>query len=57
MGINLVSGVVIGLVFVFLSRFSHTLANSSSIPAWVGVWTPNVLFSGVAAWLLSRAQR
>lgn len=57
MGGNLVTGVVIGLVFVFLSRFSHTLANSSSIPTWVGVWTPNVLFGGVAAWLLSRAQR
>ena len=57
MGINLVTGVVIGLVFVFMSRFSHTLANSTSIPAWVGVWTPNVLFAGVAAWLLSRAQR
>ena len=57
MGINLVAGVVIGLVFVFMSRFSHTLANSAAIPTWVGVWTPNFLFAGVAAWLLSRAQR
>lgn len=57
MGINLVSGLTLGLVFVFLSRFSHTLANSAAVPTWVGVWTPNVLFAGVAALLLSRAQR
>ena len=57
MGINLVSGISLGLVFVFLSRFSHTLANSAAIPTWVGVWTPNALFALVAAFLLSRAQR
>ena len=57
MGINLVSGVVLGLVFVFLSRFSHTLANGEGIPAWVGVWTPNALFAVVAAVLLMKAQR
>jgi lipopolysaccharide export system permease protein len=57
MGINLVSGIVLGLNFVFLSRFSHTLANSSAIPTWVGVWIPNMLFSLIALWLLSRAQR
>jgi len=57
MGINLVSGIVLGLNFVFLSRFSHTLANSAAIPTWVGVWIPNMLFSLIAIWLLSRAQR
>ena len=57
MGLNLVTGVVVGLVFVFMSRFSHTLANSTEIPAWIGVWTPNVLFTGVAAVLLAKAQR
>ena len=58
MGLNLVYGIVLGLVFVFLSRFSHTLANSGgAIPTWVGVWAPNALFAGVAAVLLGRAQR
>ncbi len=57
MGINLVAGVVLGLVFVFLSRFSHTLANGEGIPAWLGVWAPNVLFTAVAAVLLAKAQR
>ncbi len=57
MGINLVTGVVIGLVFVFMSRFSHTLATNSEIPAWLGVWTPNFIFAGVALLLLSKAQR
>ena len=57
MGINLVFGIVLGLVFVFLSRFSHTLANSSTVPTWVGVWTPNLIFIAVAAYLLSRAQK
>ena len=57
MGINLVTGISLGLVFVFLSRFSHTLANSATVPTWVGVWTPNALFAAVAWWLLARAQR
>lgn len=57
MGVNLVAGVVLGLVFVFLSRFSHTLANSESISTWIGVWSPNILFAIVAVVLLSKAQR
>ena len=57
MGLNLVAGVTLGLVFVFLSRFSHTLANSDAIPAWLGVWSPNILFTLIALWLLSKAQR
>ena len=57
MGTNLVAGVVLGLVFVFMSRFSHTLANGEGVPVWLGVWAPNVLFAGVAAFLLRKAQR
>jgi len=57
MGINLVVGIVLGLIFVFLSRFSHTLANSATIPTVVGVWIPNVLFALIAALLMTRAQR
>ena len=57
LGINLVVGITLGLLFVFLSRFSHTLAISAAVPTWVGVWTPNAVFGVVAAVLLARAQR
>lgn len=57
MGINLVVGLSLGLVFVFLSRFSHTLANSNAMPPLLGVWTPNLLFIGIAIYFLSKAQR
>ncbi len=57
LGIHLATGIALGALFVFLSRFSHTFANSNAMPALIGVWIPNLLFGIVAVILLSRAQR
>ena len=57
LGINLVIGIIIGLLFVFLSRFSITFAQSDALPILLGVWLPNILFGSIAAFLVSRAQK
>lgn len=57
MGLHLALGIAIGAIFIFLSRFSVTFATNQAIPAVLGVWLPNIVFSLIAFWLVLRAQR
>ncbi len=57
MGLHLALGIGIGAVFIFLSKFAVTFATQPGIPAWFGVWIPNFVFGGVAAYLISKAQK
>jgi len=56
-GIHLTLGVSLGAIFIFLSRFSQTFANSSAIPIALGVWIPNIVFGLVAMLLVKVAQK
>ncbi len=57
MGLHLALGVGIGAFYILLSKFSITLAASGSMPIALGIWTPNILFSIVAAYLVLKAQK
>ena len=57
MGLHLAIGVSIGALFVFMSKFSVTFATNESLSPMLGVWIPNLIFSCVAIWLISRAQK
>ncbi|NJN35463.1 MAG: YjgP/YjgQ family permease [Saprospiraceae bacterium] len=57
MGLNLAIGVALGAIFVFLSRFSVTFANQPNMSAFLGVWFPNLIFSIIALFLMSKAQK
>ena len=57
MGLHLAMGIVLSAVFIFLSRLSITFATSEDMPILLGVWLPNIIFSGVAAWLVKKAQK
>jgi lipopolysaccharide export system permease protein len=57
MGFHLALGVGIGALFIFLSKFAVTFATQPDVPAWLGVWIPNVVFAVVAAYLISKAQK
>jgi lipopolysaccharide export system permease protein len=57
MGFHLAAGIVIGAVFVILSKFSTTFSTNLSLPAGLGVWLPNIFFSIVAAILIRNAQK
>ncbi len=56
-GLHLAVGVGLGALFIFLSKFSVTFATGPNMPAMLGVWIPNFIFGGVAAYLLVNAQK
>jgi lipopolysaccharide export system permease protein len=57
MGLHIIVGVLISAVFIFMTKFSTTFATNAGFPPLVAIWTPNVLFSFVAAYMLLKAQK
>ena len=57
LGLHLAIGVIIGAVFVIMSKFSVTFAANLSLSPLLGVWIPNIVFSIVAFILYTRAQK
>jgi len=57
LGLHLAIGVGIGAVYIFLSRFSTTFAMNQNLSPLLGVWIPNLIFTGISVWLASRAQQ
>jgi len=56
-GAHLMLAVVIGFTFVFIARVMTVSSMNLGFPAWLAVWVPNVLFTGVGLFLYSRAQK
>ncbi|MBK9336497.1 MAG: LptF/LptG family permease [Lewinellaceae bacterium] len=57
MGLHLAIGIGLGAAYILLSKFAVSFASSGSVPVLLGMWIPNILFSLVAIWLVSRAQK
>ncbi|HEX5112794.1 MAG TPA: LptF/LptG family permease [Saprospiraceae bacterium] len=57
MGLNLAFGVWIGAMFVFLSKFALTFSTNLHFNPMLAMWLPNILFGGLAIYLLRRAQQ
>lgn len=57
MGLHLAMGVGISAIFIFLSRFAVVFATGQAIPILLGIWIPNLVFSLVAFYLVSIAQK
>jgi lipopolysaccharide export system permease protein len=56
-GLHIVLGILLGATYIFLSKFTITFASSDVMPPLLGVWMPNILFTGVAIWLVKIAQK
>jgi lipopolysaccharide export system permease protein len=56
-GMHLMLAVIIGFVFVFISRMTTVSAMNLGFPSWLAVWVPNVLFTFVGMYLYTRAQK
>lgn len=54
---HLVIGFAISGIYIFMTKFSITFSISGGLPPAIGVWIPNIFFSVVAIWMLSRAQK
>lgn len=56
-GVHLAIGVVIGALYIIMSRFSITFASQLDLPTALSVWVPNIIFTIVAVFLVTRAQK
>jgi lipopolysaccharide export system permease protein len=57
MGLHLAIGIAIGAILVVMQKFAVSFATSGSIPIWLGMWIPNIVFTAVAIVLVLRAQK
>jgi lipopolysaccharide export system permease protein len=57
MGTNLAIGIILAFAFVFLDKVFGVLAEKSSAPPLLAVWTPNIVFGVLAIYLLRNAKR
>jgi lipopolysaccharide export system permease protein len=57
MGFHLAAGIVIGALFVILSKFSTTFSTNMNLAPEIGVWIPNMFFALVAMYLVKTAQK
>jgi lipopolysaccharide export system permease protein len=57
MGMNLAIGIILAFTFVFLDKVFGVLAEASTAPPLLAVWTPNIVFGILAIYLLRNAKR
>ncbi len=56
-GMHLVYGIGLGLVYVFLSRVGEVFATNSSLSPVVAVWLPNMFFAFIALFIYKNAPK
>lgn len=56
-GAQLGLGITISFSYILFMQVSNTFAINGSIPALIAVWIPNIIFAGIAAFLLRWAPK
>jgi lipopolysaccharide export system permease protein len=57
LGYHLAVGIILGAIYVVLSKFTMTFALNLSFHPLLGVWVPNFVFSLIAVYLYYKAQK
>ncbi len=57
LGMHLVYGISLGLIYVFLSRVGEVFATNTNLPSAFAVWLPNIFFSVVAYFIYKFAPK
>ena len=57
LGLHLALGVSLGAMYVFLSKFSLTFATNQTLAPTLAVWLPNIFFTLILFYLISKAQK
>ena len=57
MGLHLAMGVCLGAIYVLLSKFALTFSTNLNMPPMLAMWTPNIIFSVLAWYLVNKAQK
>ena len=55
MGLNIGIGLGLSVSYIMFQTVSSSFAVSGTMPAWLAVWIPNLVFMAIAAYLYSRA--
>ncbi len=56
-GLHLGIGIGISFTFIMFMQITTTFATYSSLPAWIALWIPNVLFGILGIYLLKKAPK
>jgi len=57
MGLHLAVGVSLGAIYVLMSKFALTFSTNLNMPPMLAMWTPNLIFGILAAYLVKKAQK
>lgn len=57
LGLHLAAGVILGVIFIFLSKLSLTFANNELINPLLAVWMPNIIFIFLSIYIYNSAQK
>ncbi|MDX2002466.1 MAG: LptF/LptG family permease [Chitinophagales bacterium] len=57
LGIHLVAGFLLSGVYIIFMQFSTTFSTNANLPPFLGVWIPNIIFGGLAFYLIGKAQQ
>lgn len=56
-GMQLGAGLLLSFAYILFMQVSQTFATNGSLPAWLAVWIPNIIFALIALYLLRKAAR
>lgn len=57
LGWHIVLGIGLSALYEVIMKFSVTFSTNSSLPPVLGVWIPNLIYAGLAVYLLKRAPK
>lgn len=57
LGWHLVLGIGLSALYEIIMKFSITFATNSTLPPVIAVWVPNVIFAGLAVYLMLKAPK
>jgi len=55
MGLNIGIGLALSVTYIMFQTVSSSFAISGTMPAWLAVWVPNIVFIFIAAYLYTKA--
>jgi lipopolysaccharide export system permease protein len=56
-GVHMATGVLIAVVYIFAMKVTTVAATNAGLNPMLAVWLPNIFFSGVAIFVLRKAQK
>jgi lipopolysaccharide export system permease protein len=56
-GVHLMIGLLVAVAYIFLMKMTSVAATNAGLPPALAVWTPNILFAGVAIFFYRWARR